>query len=245
MSHGVHPFGDKVEDIKSNIQLYKPNVRIGNLEEPACIHVFYLMTDYNPETRPTAAALLKHGIFWSEKRMLGFLVAVSNAADQPEVTSKISDIMNTIENYPLLKPYYEPSTSPGWIRFLCIDVQKYVCGVGCKRKRYHGDLFFDLVRAIRNMQTHKQQLPENVQKAVGTEPNSFIKYWLKRFGIVFEIIWLKFEAIKDDSSSALLEYYSNEYDFNREEISEKADKILAKYIKKQCTDMVLRGATFM
>lgn len=240
MSNGVHPFGDKVMDIESNIQLNNPNVQISVLKEPLFVHLFHLMTSQFPNTRPTASALLKHHIFWSEKTMLGFLVAVSNAADQTKVTSKISKIMTKIENYPLLKPYYESEPSKGWTGFLCADVQNYVRGIGCKRKPYAGDLFFDLVRAIRNMQAHMQELPENVQAAVGAVPNNFMKYWLKRFTIVFEVIWLHFEVMKNDTSSALLEYYSNEYDFNCVEISQKADKILAKYIAKQCAQMILR-----
>lgn len=227
-------------DIELNILHTKPSVQISILKQPLFVHLFHLMTSQYPDTRPTASALLKHHIFWSEKTMLDFLVAVSNATDQTKVTSKISKIMTKIENYHLLKPYYESEPSKGWTGFLCVDVQNYVLGIGCKRKPYAGDLFFDLVRAIRNMQAHMQELPENVQAAVGAVPNNFMKYWLKRFAIVFEIVWLHFEVMKHDTSSALLEYYSNEYDFNREEISEKADKILSKHIAKQCAEMILR-----
>lgn len=243
-SNGKHPFGENAADIKSNIERNSPCVRISHLKEPKIIHLFYLMTRQKPDARPTAAAVLKHPLFWSEKTMLAYLVSVSNAADQPTVTSEISEIMDKIEKYPLLKPYYEPATSKGWIRFLCQDVQAYVSGIGCKRKAYKGDLFFDLVRAIRNMQAHYVALPKNVQIAVGEVPYSFMKYWLNRFAIIFEIIWLNFESLKNDSSSALSEYYCEGYDFNCEEVSARADKIFSQFIKKQCTLMVLQGSSF-
>lgn len=244
LTDGKHPFGEKTADIKSNIPLHRPLVDIRHMKEPLFVHLFYLMISKNPDSRPTAAAVIKHPIFWSEKTMLNFLVSVSNVADQPSVNSKLSQIIDKIENCQLLKPYYEPPTSKGWIRFLCKDVQNYVSGIGCKRKPYKGDLFFDLVRAIRNMQTHYRVLQDNVQRAVGEMPNLFMKYWLTRFAIIFEIIWLYFESFKNESSSGLSEYYCKEYDFNGEEVSDCADKIISQFIKKQCTLMVLQGSSF-
>lgn len=201
------------------------------------------MLNVNPNHRPSATALLKHHLFWPKKTVMSFLAELSNIGDQPSAGSQVSKCVDKIENNRLLTLYCEPFDSKGWVRFLCPDVQKYVCGIGCKRKPYKGDLIFDLLRAIRNMHAHYTELPANVKAAVGQIHDEFAKYWLRRFPILLDVVWLNMEGLKRDNFG-LSEYYHDEFDFSFGDFTEKEYKVLMQYVKTQCLRMVLHGNLF-
>lgn len=218
-------------------------IQPGKLKGPnvGCLHLIFSMIDENPKNRPPLEVIKKHHIFWPRKVSLNFLVAVSNAADQPLEGSLISKCLDQIEKHPLMVIYCEPEGTTGWMRFLSKHVQKYVQGHGCKRKPYCGDLIFDLLRAIRNMQTHYMTLPAVVKTGLGEIPSSYCDYWLQRFPLLLDLVWLKFQTLKHDTSCGLSDYYCSESDFNFSEYSEHENKLLGRCVRVRSARIILHG----
>lgn len=233
---GRHLFGANFDSIQTNLLNYKPQIHLSkeNWSEVGYIRLILMMIAKNPEERPPAAAVLKHHIFWSNVTTLQYLVAVRNSFENIFGGTVIDNCVYKINNDPFLLPYCEPFGSNGWIRFICPEIQTHVQGNGTRRVRYYGDLISDLIRLIRNMQNHYATLPLPVKDRVGTLPGTFLDYWVERFPILIDSIFMVFEKLKNGQAYGLCEYYSNEYSFSDKNDDEMYAPVVLRFIKLQC-----------
>ena len=79
------------------------------------------------------------------------------------------------------------------------------------RRTYNGRSVGDLLRAIRNKKSHYLELPGRVQRAYGTMPVGFARYWFSRFPGLFVHAYHAMHWVKTES--AFVKYFHKDFDF--------------------------------
>lgn len=103
--------------------------------------------------RPDANEVLQHPLFWNAKKRLSFLRDASDRAE--DINSKLSIALNrtadaVLVQYSKVKNWY---TKVG---------KKIMCHM-CKYRSYDKSSVQDLLRVIRNMFNHYEELPTKIQ----------------------------------------------------------------------------------
>ncbi|KAK9244002.1 hypothetical protein V1506DRAFT_542850 [Lipomyces tetrasporus] len=172
LSNGSHPFGDRymreANIIKGEYSLdYLEALGYQGIEARDLIE---RMLDRDPKNRPTAHDVLMHPYFWSMQKRLDFLLEVSDRfeIEQRDPPSELLEELESDPEHVVYNDWYKRLD-----RSLIENLGKY--------RKYHTDKVLDLLRALRNKKHHYQDLPPNVQAALGGVPDGFLAYFSQRF----------------------------------------------------------------
>ncbi|BFZ57838.1 bifunctional endoribonuclease/protein kinase ire1 [Savitreella phatthalungensis] len=172
LSAGQHPFGDRYMR-EANIIRSQPCLDALELHGETGVLAKELITRMiarDPKSRPDAAEILRHPLFWSADRRLSFLLDMSDRLDVEE-RDPPSPLLLLVEG-----PARE-IVHGNWVarldRHLVDNLGKY--------RSYKTHSILDLLRALRNKKHHYQDLPDNVQHALGPIPAGFLAYFESRF----------------------------------------------------------------
>ncbi|PSR92301.1 hypothetical protein BD289DRAFT_364738 [Coniella lustricola] len=199
LTQGSHPFdcGDKYMR-EYNIRKGTYNLaKLDVLGDYSCEakHLVGTMISANPKERPKTKEILAHPFFWDARTRLLFLCDVSDAFER------------------------EPRDPPSWeleqLEDGAADVIKggdfmaklhkeFVDSLG-KQRKYTGSRLLDLLRALRNKRNHYLDMPDALQKKVGSLPEGYLLYWTTRFPdlllycwrLVRELGWHEMEQFKE------------------------------------------------
>ncbi|KAJ3252083.1 bifunctional endoribonuclease/protein kinase ire1 [Boothiomyces macroporosus] len=139
-SQGEHPFGERFSR-ESNI--LKGNFRLQHIESHK--ESFFLkdmikrMISKDSKKRPTAEIILKHPYFWSPNQQLTFLQDVSDRLDV-ESRDPPSSLLKSLERQA------NKTVGPDWHR----KMNRNVLDSMSKYRKYEGNSYQDLLRALRN-----------------------------------------------------------------------------------------------
>ncbi|KAK9324718.1 hypothetical protein V1517DRAFT_35734 [Lipomyces orientalis] len=172
LSNGSHPFGDRymreANIIKGEYSLdYLEALGYQGIEARDLIE---RMLDRDPKKRPTAHDVLMHPYFWSMQKRLDFLLEVSDRfeIEQRDPPSELLEELESDPEHVVYNDWYKRLD-----RSLTENLGKY--------RKYHTDKVLDLLRALRNKKHHYQDLPPNVQAALGRVPDGYLAYFSQRF----------------------------------------------------------------
>lgn len=198
LSNGQHPFGDKKIQRQSNIIEYHPIINEGHFHatELGNLPLIQAMIARDPGCRPPALYLLAHHLFWTPAKTLQFLVDISNSIERMD-SHQEQCCQQLVHNYQIGRE--------GWLSKTDTIVQHYL--KHNIHRTYNGHSVKDLIRAIRNLQSHYQTLSQDVQDCVGTLPDEFIIYWTQKFPYLVPHVWEAFSPLKDTASYGLVQYY--------------------------------------
>lgn len=175
LSNGQHPFGDRYMR-EANIIRNKFNLDhldiLGDLGVLAKDLISQMILP-DPKSRPDAATVLQHPFFWSSERRLSFLLDVSDRFEIEE-RDPPSPLLLLLEGRSL------EVVQGNW--YARLD-KNFIDNLG-KYRKYNGASILDLLRALRNKKHHYQDLPDNVQGALGPLPGGFLSYFCSRFPLL-------------------------------------------------------------
>ncbi|ORY82491.1 kinase-like domain-containing protein [Protomyces lactucae-debilis] len=175
LSGGAHPFGDRYMR-EANIIRNRANLAhldlLGDLGFLAKDLIARMILP-NPRDRPDAATVLQHPFFWSAERRLNFLLDVSDRFELEERDPPSPLLL-------LLEAPAQQVVGDNWASKLD---RHFLENLG-KYRKYKGHSIMDLLRAMRNKKHHYQDLPEQVQQALGPLPQGFLTYFMSRFPLL-------------------------------------------------------------
>uniref|UniRef100_A0A8C2QA79 Serine/threonine-protein kinase/endoribonuclease IRE1 n=1 Tax=Cyprinus carpio TaxID=7962 RepID=A0A8C2QA79_CYPCA len=169
-SKGQHPFGDTLRR-QANILSGPPKVFLAVLvfvEDVIGRDLIERMISAEPETRPSAASVLKHPFFWSPEKQLQFFQDVSDRIEKEPADSAIVARLENSGRSVVRTNWRMHISAP-----LQTDLRKF--------RTYKGNSVRDLLRAMRNKKHHYHELPPEVQTALGEVPDGFVAYFTSRF----------------------------------------------------------------
>ncbi|KAF7492185.2 Syntaxin-18 [Sarcoptes scabiei] len=182
---GDHPFGNLVNRQSNILNRIIDINRIEN-EENICLRsLVEPMLSEIVEDRPPIEAIIKHPHFWNAKQSLHFLQDVS---DRFECESVDSEIARNLENGSL------DVCRGDWRKCISIELQDDLR----KFRTYKGNSVRDLLRAIRNKRHHYQELDPKLQKALGSIPNDFVRYFTDRFPRLIIHSYIAMQSCSDE-----------------------------------------------
>ncbi|KAK9237133.1 hypothetical protein V1525DRAFT_404697 [Lipomyces kononenkoae] len=190
LSNGSHPFGDRymreANIIRGDYSLdYLEALGYQGIEARDLIE---RMLDRDPRKRPTANDVLLHPYFWSMEKRLNFLLEVSDRFEI-EQRDPPSELLEELESDPERVVYND------WYKRLD---RSLIENLG-KYRKYHTDKVLDLLRALRNKKHHYQDLPPNVQTALGSVPDGFLAYFSQRFpNLLMHVYYVVKNNIQDE-----------------------------------------------
>jgi serine/threonine-protein kinase/endoribonuclease IRE1 len=175
LSGGAHPFGDRY---MREANIIRNRASLDHLDLLGDIG--FLARDLiarmilpKPKERPDASTVLQHPFFWSAERRLNFLLDVSDRFELEERDPPS----------PLLLLLEEPAQQVVGDNWASKLDRHFLENLG-KYRKYKGHSIMDLLRAMRNKKHHYQDLPEQVQHALGPLPHGFLSYFMSRFPLL-------------------------------------------------------------
>uniref|UniRef100_A0A673M791 Serine/threonine-protein kinase/endoribonuclease IRE1 n=1 Tax=Sinocyclocheilus rhinocerous TaxID=307959 RepID=A0A673M791_9TELE len=165
-SKGQHPFGDTLRR-QANILSGVYNLD-HFMEDIHGLDLIERMISAEPETRPSAASVLKHPFFWSPEKQLQFFQDVSDRIEKEPADSAIVSRLENSGRSVVRTNWRMHISAP-----LQADLRKF--------RTYKGNSVRDLLRALRNKKHHYHELPPEVQTALGEVPDGFVAYFTSRF----------------------------------------------------------------
>uniref|UniRef100_A0A8C1YGX2 Serine/threonine-protein kinase/endoribonuclease IRE1 n=1 Tax=Cyprinus carpio TaxID=7962 RepID=A0A8C1YGX2_CYPCA len=169
-SKGQHPFGDTLRR-QANILsgVYNLDHFMEDIHEDVIGRdLIERMISAEPETRPSAASVLKHPFFWSPEKQLQFVCDVSDRIEKEPADSAIVARLENSGRSVVRTNWRMHISAP-----LQTDLRKF--------RTYKGNSVRDLLRAMRNKKHHYHELPPEVQTALGEVPDGFVAYFTSRF----------------------------------------------------------------
>ncbi|KAM7513975.1 hypothetical protein LguiA_003558 [Lonicera macranthoides] len=165
---GKHPFGDSFERDVNIVNNRKDLFLIENI--PESVDLISHLLDRHPESRPKAADVLHHPLFWSSEMRLSFLRDASDRVELEDRESE-SELLKALESIGMvaLDGKWDEKLESAFIN----DIGRY--------RRYKYDSVRDLLRVIRNKLNHYRELPSNIQTILGQVPEGFDSYFASRF----------------------------------------------------------------
>lgn len=196
LSNGHHPFGEKymreANIIQNKFQLDHLDIW-GDLGVLARDLIGQMILP-DPRARPDATTVLQHPFFWSPERRLNFLLDVS---DRFEIEERDPPS-------PLLCMLESKSNEVVQGNWYALLDKTFIDNLGQYRK-YKSASILDLLRALRNKKHHYQDLPENVQNALGPLPAGFLNYFCSRFPLL--LLHTYYLAKQELASEAMFNAY--------------------------------------
>uniref|UniRef100_A0A673MAJ2 Serine/threonine-protein kinase/endoribonuclease IRE1 n=1 Tax=Sinocyclocheilus rhinocerous TaxID=307959 RepID=A0A673MAJ2_9TELE len=178
-SKGQHPFGDTLRR-QANILsgVYNLDHFMEDIHEDVIGRdLIERMISAEPETRPSAASVLKHPFFWSPEKQLQFFQDVSDRIEKEPADSAIVSRLENSGRSVVRTNWRMHISAPLQAGKHCqLPLQKIL-----KFRTYKGNSVRDLLRALRNKKHHYHELPPEVQTALGEVPDGFVAYFTSRF----------------------------------------------------------------
>ncbi|CAL8067966.1 unnamed protein product [Orchesella dallaii] len=208
LTEGIHPFGDPVRRQVAILD-DKPSTRETEIEEyyRGGLPLIKRMIAKDQAIRPKISYILKHPLLWDSKRIIDFLVVVSNGAKENEENERVKTAIECLENGAKeLMGIVEGNTN-GWLSRISpnSNIFRYLTVTGQNKNK--GKRVMELIRAIRNMQNHYGKLPHEAQEEVGTLFDDFARYWIEKFPHLVPRTWEAFEGVADITKLGLREYF--------------------------------------
>ena len=181
VSHGHHPFGDvykrEVNILQNNFDLDNNLLDKNELFESNTL--IESMIHHSSDSRPSSSAILKDNLFWTIHEKLNFICAISNLLETENRGQ--SFLLDELESNSI---YYDSDWSKFIDKSLFTHLNKY--------RKYHPHLIQDLLRSIRNLVNHFQELPPQLTSllTLNAKP-TFIDvpiYFLKAFPNLISIL---------------------------------------------------------
>ncbi|GMN59111.1 hypothetical protein TIFTF001_028204 [Ficus carica] len=185
ITQGKHPFGEPDErdrNIKSN---NKKNLFLIR-DFPEAFHLISrLLGADDPKKRtchrakgigeewrrPNANEVLQHPLFWNAKKRLSFLRDTSDRAE--DINSELSEALNGTADT-VLDQY---SKVKNWYKKVGDKIMRHML----KYRSYNYSSVQDLLRVIRNMFNHYEELPTHIQKLVGSLNEGLDDFFTSKF----------------------------------------------------------------
>ncbi|KAM9056593.1 serine/threonine-protein kinase/endoribonuclease IRE2 isoform 3-T3 [Megaptera novaeangliae] len=170
LSSGSHPFGESLYR-QANILAGSPC--LAHLEEEAHDKVVAwdlveAMLSPLPQARPSAHQVLAHPFFWSRAKQLQFFQDVSDWLEKEPEQGPLVTALEAGGSEVVRGDWHKHISVP-----LQTDLKKF--------RSYKGTSVRDLLRAVRNKKHHYRELPDEVRRALGPVPDSFVQYFTNRF----------------------------------------------------------------
>jgi serine/threonine protein kinase len=176
LTDGLHPFGLPFER-EMNIRGRKPS--LAALERNTLARALVRsMIDPDPTRRLTAAEVLRHPVFWTEERQLGFL---KDASDRVEIEKPTDPLVLRFE------AACGPRILDGRSWLDQLD-PRIISELG-KWRKYNGSLIRDLLRVIRNKAHHFRDLSPELKALLGSFPHGYLQYFHSRFPEMFMTVF--------------------------------------------------------
>ncbi|XP_052869117.1 uncharacterized protein LOC128274834 [Anopheles cruzii] len=210
LSDGFHPFGDNLKR-QANILSGEYDLGMLRRENPLpdnrtvlAEEIIRDMIQSDASKRPSARAIANHPLLWHNKRVLEFLQDVSNW---------LKGLKNMTEPLRWLEKNASLVVRDDWIHHLDAVMNDGLCNVatGGFIRGYKKDRVQDLLRCIRNHINHYNELTPEIQRALGTMPHEFTKYWISRFP---RLLSHAYHAMANNSREPIFRQYYNDKEDN-------------------------------
>lgn len=204
MSGGMHAFGDTVKR-QANILSHEFDLQHLLTDTATSIEILAAqliadMIDGDHDKRPTAKAVVNHPVFWREEKILSFLQDVS---DRVEKSDYATQPLKTLEKN--AKLIVRGDWNLHLDATITADLRKY--------RGYQGESVRDLLRALRNKKHHYHELDVAAQKALGSIPGSFTRYWIERYPQLLSHSYHALELCAGEN--AFNDYYNDDFKFTK------------------------------
>uniref|UniRef100_A0A8C2D3C1 Serine/threonine-protein kinase/endoribonuclease IRE1 n=1 Tax=Cyprinus carpio TaxID=7962 RepID=A0A8C2D3C1_CYPCA len=170
-SKGQHPFGDTLRR-QANILsgIYNLDHFMEDIHEDVIGRdLIERMISAEPETRPSAASILKHPFFWSPEKQLQFFQDVSDRIEKEPADSTIVARLENSGRSVVRTNWRMHISAP-----LQADLRRF--------RTYKGNSVRDLLRALRNKVTHRRSMPDTEEHTPSAYfPDGFVAYFTSRF----------------------------------------------------------------
>lgn len=173
---GSHPFGEWYER-ESNIMKNRPSLKA--LEEVSvdASQLIKSMIDRRSSSRPTAAQVCNHPLFWSAAKRLSFLCDLSDRlevdAPKDETSNRHSNCLDVL----LIEQHAMTIVGTAWGTKLD---QSFFSTV-TKFRSYDQSSVRDLLRLIRNKSRHFDELPIGFKDRICGNQEGLLKYFESKF----------------------------------------------------------------
>nr|XP_043631532.1 serine/threonine-protein kinase/endoribonuclease IRE1b-like [Erigeron canadensis] len=212
---GRHPFGDNMPERDINIKTDCKPIHLSLLDDiPEAFDLVSNLIQRNPESRPSAAEVYHHPLFWDPKKRLSFLRDASERLPSEDLktgSGKKKKQQNN-NNSPLLKALERTGdvalgVEHKWNDKLDITLIELL--------KSHGQTEYysvrGLVEAIRNTLTHYDEYNQDIKNLLGDVPTGFDAYFSKRFpNLLIEVYKVLIEHCGEEEK--LKEYYKKRVD---------------------------------
>jgi len=170
LTGGKHPYGDSYN---RDGAILKDDKDLSGIEDvPCALNLISAMLSKDSSKRPLSEQVLEHPMWWNPHDRLGFL---SDFSDQVEIENRANDESAFVALESLA--HWAIGTDKGWLNLL----DPVVVDNLTKYRKYDPLSLRDLLRVIRNKSSHYRELPQDVQKKLGSLPEGFLGYFEKRF----------------------------------------------------------------
>lgn len=144
------------------------------------MHLIRVMTKNDPDQRPSIKCMLSHPFFWTNQKVLTFLVKVSD---------RIKD-GDEYEAKKVLEENADQVIGQSWLLKLEPEVECSLIFRG-SRHNYGGGSLCELLRALRNKEAHYDEMQEEAKRIFGPLPEGFPSYWKNKFPRLLPHVYLK------------------------------------------------------
>ncbi|KAL6871504.1 hypothetical protein ACP4OV_014333 [Aristida adscensionis] len=165
ITKGKHPFGEYYERDMNIVNNRYDLFLVDHI--PEAVHLLSQLLQPNPETRPTAAYVMHHPLFWSPELRLSFL---RDTSDRIEKTSE-TDLINALESIGPVA--FGGKWGEKLDAALVTDMGRY--------RKYNFESIRDLLRYIRNKAGHYRELSDDLKALLGSLPEGFDRFFSSRF----------------------------------------------------------------
>lgn len=170
LSKGEHPFGSKLEREANVVRQRSDISKVTHL--PEAWDLIHRMIARAPGARPNCQQVLSHPYFWPAQKQVAFLQDVSDRFEI-EDRREFSEILRAFES----RKYVIFEGNTAWHRAIDQGIWLDLCTY----RKYNGQSARDLLRALRNKRNHFHELSPELRKIIGDTPETFMRYFLKRF----------------------------------------------------------------
>lgn len=143
-------------------------------------HLIRVMTQNSPERRPSISCILGHPYFWTNQKILNFLVKVAD---------RIKDGDGSEAKQELEEDAFQVIGS-NWLTSLEPEIERSLIFRG-PRHNYGGGRICELLRALRNKEAHYDEMSESAKNTFGPLPEGFASYWKNKFPRLLSHVYLK------------------------------------------------------
>lgn len=165
------------------------------------IHLVRVMARNNPEQRPPIKCLLGHPFFWTNQKILTFLVKVAD---------RIKD-GDGYEPKRFLEEQAEQIIGSSWLSRLEPEIERSLIFRG-RSHGYGGERICELLRALRNKEAHYDEMNGEAKRSFGSLPDGFAAYWINKFPRLLLHVYFQIYRSGLRSEENFSQFYPNQQD---------------------------------